>query len=113
MAERQFKYRWDRTWAEVPEDYLAFDGEMKIGRVHRMNSISAGGWYWAMNAAIEWSGSVAGTAETRDEACREVERQYDAMVARIAAVEGNGLETRPAGERRGASWLMTTRASNA
>src|SRR4029079_6795482 len=76
MAERQFKYRWDRTWAEVPEDYLAFDGEMKIGRVHRMNSISAGGWYWAMNAAIEWSGSVAGTAETRDEACREVERQY-------------------------------------
>src|SRR4051794_36086178 len=35
MAERQFKYRRDRTWAEGPEDYLAFDGEVKIGRVHR------------------------------------------------------------------------------
>jgi len=90
MAERQFKYRWDRTWAEVPEDYLAFDGEMKIGRVHRMNSISAGGWYWAMNAALEWSGSSAGAVETRDDACREVEREYDALVARIAAAKAQG-----------------------
>ena len=49
--ERQFKYRWDRTWADVPEEYLAFDGDVKIGCVHRLNSISAGGWYWAMNAA--------------------------------------------------------------
>lgn len=34
MAERQrqFNYRWDRTWTDVPEDYIAFYGEVKIGR---------------------------------------------------------------------------------
>src|SRR3954465_2126148 len=90
MAERQFKYRWTRTWGDVPEDYTAFNGAAKIGCVHRLNSVSAGGWYWAMNAAIEWSGSCAGTAETREGASREVERQYDSMVARIATAKDNG-----------------------
>ncbi len=74
----------------MPEDYTAFDSEVKIGRVHRLNSTSAGRWYWAMNAAVEWSGSVAGTVESRDEACHEVERQYEAMVARIAAAKARG-----------------------
>ena len=85
MAERNS--RWTRTWADVPEDYIAFDESVKIGRVHRMNSISSGEWYWVMNARREWSGSCAGTVETRHEACHEVERQYDAMVARIAAAK--------------------------
>ena len=88
--QRQFKYRWARTWADVPEDYTAFDGAVKIGCVHRLNSVSGGGWYWAMNAAVEWSGSVAGSAETRDDTCHEVERQYDAMVTRIAAAKAQG-----------------------
>src|SRR4051812_3387320 len=88
VKQRKFKYRWQRTWADVPEDYTAFDEAVKIGCVHRLNSISAGGWYWAMNAVLEWSGSLAGTTETRD----EVERQYDAMVARIAAAKARGLE---------------------
>ncbi len=90
MVERKFIYRWGRTWGDVPEDYVAFDGEVKIGCVHRVNSVSVGGWYWAINAALEWSGSVAGTVETRDEACHEVERQYDAMVARIARAKERG-----------------------
>ena len=33
---------------------------------------------------------VAGTIESRDEACKEVEREYDAMVARIAAAKAKG-----------------------
>src|SRR4051812_28513236 len=92
MVKRKFKYRWARTWADVPEDYLAFDGEVKIGRVHRLNSLSEGGWYWAMNAALEWSGSSAGTVETRDAACHAVEAAYDALVARIAAAKAKGVE---------------------
>ena len=48
------------------------------------------GWDGAMNAAVEWSGSSAGTAETRDVACHEVERQYDAKMAGIAAAKAPG-----------------------
>src|SRR4051812_30622659 len=70
--ERQFKYRWTRTWDDTPEHYTAWDGERSIGIVHRFNSISAGGWYWACNAHLEWLGSNAGTTETKAEACREV-----------------------------------------
>ena len=29
MAERNS--RWTRTWADVPEDYIAFDESVKIG----------------------------------------------------------------------------------
>jgi hypothetical protein len=60
---------------------------VKIGRVHRLNSTSSGNWYWVMNAALEWSGSSAGAVETRDGACYEVEGEYSAMVARIAAAK--------------------------
>src|SRR4051794_41005194 len=88
--ERQFKYRWTRTWDDTPEHYTAWDGERSIGIVHRLNSISAGGWYWACNAHLEWLGSDAGTTETKAEACREVEAAYDALVARIAAAKARG-----------------------
>ncbi len=72
--ERKFRYRWERTWGDVPEDFIAFHGEVKIGPSHRLNSISTGGRHWALNAALEWSGSLASTTETREEACHEVER---------------------------------------
>ena len=45
--------RWVGTWADVPEDYLAFDGSVKIPRVHRLNSICSGSWYWSMAAVLE------------------------------------------------------------
>jgi len=88
--ERQFKYRWDRTWADVPEEYLAFDGDVKIGCVHRLNSISAGGWYWAMNAAPNGLARSAAQSKAATKPCKEVEREYDAMVARIAAAKAKG-----------------------
>ena len=67
-----------RTWE---------DGAIQIGRVYKLTTISRGGWWWGCNAHLEWFGSSAGIAESRDEACHAVEAAYDALVARIAAAK--------------------------
>ncbi len=73
MADRQFTYRWTRSAKTRRMTNTAFD-------VHPLNSISRGGWYGAMTHP-EWFGSAAGTAEPRDQACHEVERQYEGRIA--------------------------------
>ena len=53
METQRFRYTWSRTWADKPEDFVAFDGENSIGRVYRINSISAGGWFWTCNGTYK------------------------------------------------------------
>lgn len=92
MAERQrqIKYDWRRTWGDVPEDYLAYDGEWKIGRVHRVISVSSGGWHWTCNARLEWLGSEAG--KCRDQGGGLPCRRSRLRCAASAHCGGQGLE---------------------
>ena len=82
MAERRFRYRWDRTWPDKSEDFIANDGDISIGRVYRITSISTGGWFWTCNGRIgKYHGSNSGHVLTRDEACEAVEQAWDEMKA--------------------------------
>ena len=81
MAERRFKFTWSRTWPDREQDYVAADGERRIGRVYRLAGV-AERWKWNMTASIgNRLGSTGGIAGTRDEACDAVERQYEVMKA--------------------------------
>lgn len=40
---RRFRYIWSRTWDDKAEDYACTDGDVKVGRVYRVNSIAEGG----------------------------------------------------------------------
>ena len=84
MPQRRFRYTWSRTWDDKPEDYACTDGEVKVGRVYRINSISTGGWFWTMNGRVgNRSGSSHGQVQSRDEACDAVESAYDELKARV------------------------------
>ena len=90
MAERKFKYRWTRTW------------DRRAGGLHRLRwcgedrprpsaeQPQRGRLVLGDECGSRMVRLGAGTVETRDEACHEVERQYDAMVARIAAAKARG-----------------------
>ena len=81
MTERRFKFTWSRTWPEREQDYVAADGECRIGRVYKLAGV-AERWKWNMTASIgNRLGSTAGIAGTRDEACDAVERHYEVMKA--------------------------------
>ena len=97
--EKKFLFEWRRTWGdEKPFDYSAKDGNVNIGRVYKVN----GGpehdqWHWAMHAFLPLpaegpkkgaiQGSDDGTADTRDEACRQVEESYLRMRHRAAKIQ--------------------------
>ena len=51
MAERRFKFTWSRTWPDREQDYVAADGERRIGRVYRLAGF-AERWKWNMTASI-------------------------------------------------------------
>jgi hypothetical protein len=69
MTDRRFLYEWSRTWDDKAEDYVCADGEVKVGRVYRINSIAEGGWFWVCYAFIgNCSGASFGQVSTRDEA---------------------------------------------
>ena len=79
MIERRFKFAWSPTWPDREQDFVAADGESRIGRVYRLAGV-AERWKWTMTAAFRNRlGSTDGIAGTRDEACDAVERQYEAM----------------------------------
>ena len=81
MAERRFKFTWSRTWPDREQDYVAADGERRIGRVYRLAGV-AERWKWNMTASIgNRLGSTGGIEGTRDEACDAVELQYEVMKA--------------------------------
>ena len=83
MTERRFKFAWSRTWPDRPQDFVAADGENRIGRVYRITGM-AERWHWSMSASIgNRVGSTAGIEATRGAACDAVERQYEAMKAAI------------------------------
>ena len=68
-STRRFRYAWCRTWDDKAEDYVAHDGVTSIGRVYRINSISAGGWFWTCNGTLgNMHGSYSGQVADRDEA---------------------------------------------
>ncbi len=97
--EKKFLFEWRRTWrGEKPFDYSAKDGNVSIGRIYKVN----GGpehdrWHWAIHAFLPLTaegpkmgaiqGSEDGTADTRDEACRQVEESYLRMRHRAAKVQ--------------------------
>ena len=84
MIERRFKFAWSHTWPDRPQDFIAADGELRIGRVYRLPGVEEL-WKWNMNASIgNRIGSTAGNADTRDEACDAVEREYEVMKAAIS-----------------------------
>ncbi len=82
---RRFRYAWSRTFDDQREDYAARDGDVKIGRVYRINSISTGGWFWTMNGTYaNRSGSTSGQVADRDDACDAVEQAWDTMKAAVS-----------------------------
>ncbi len=83
MTERRFKFAWSRTWPDRLQDFSAADGELQVGRVYRIAGVDER-WKWTMTAAIgNRLDSTAGIEITRDEACDEVESEYEAMKAAI------------------------------
>ncbi len=52
MAQRRFKYEWSRTWQDQPYDFIAVDGDIRIGRVHRIPGEER--WTWSLNV---WLGN--------------------------------------------------------
>src|SRR5262245_34511622 len=57
MAGRRFKFAWSRTWPDRPQDFVAHDGDLSIGRVYRIAGV-AERWKWSMTA---WLGNRAGS----------------------------------------------------
>ena len=83
MIERRFRFTWSRTWPDREQDFVATDGERQIGRVYRIAGVDER-WKGGLAAATgNRLGSTSGIADTRDEACDAVERQYAAMKAAI------------------------------
>ncbi len=84
MEERRFRYDWSRTWEDKPEDYVCNDGEVKVGRVYRINSNTGGGCFWTMYAMVgNRSGANSGQVSTRNQACDAVEQAYDELKVRL------------------------------
>ena len=83
MTAHRFKFAWSRTSPDRPYDFVAADGDLRVGRVYKLAGVDEC-WKWAMNA---WIGNRLGTASgivgSRDEACEAVEREYEAMKAAI------------------------------
>ena len=83
MIKRRFKFTWSRTWPDREQDFVAADGELKIGRVERIAGVDER-WKGTMTAASgNRLGSTARIAIKRDEACDAVESEYEAMKAAI------------------------------
>ena len=36
MRQRRFRYDWSGTWDDRPYDFIARDGDLRIGRVFRI-----------------------------------------------------------------------------
>ena len=81
-AQSRFRFAWSRTQQDQPYDFVADDGDLRIGRVYRIAG-AAERWKWNMFALGTRLGSTAGTEATRDAACDMVERAYGAMKAAI------------------------------
>ena len=67
-----------KNWDYKPEDYVAYDGDVSIGRIYKITSIQSGGWFWTMNGTYRnRNGSYSGHVADRDAACDRVERAWD------------------------------------
>ena len=56
VTGRRFKFTWSRTWPDREQDYVAADGERRIGRVYRLAGVDDR-WKWGMTASSA-TGSV-------------------------------------------------------
>ena len=84
MPQRRFRYTWFRTWDDKPEDYACTDGEVKVGRVYRINSISTGGWFWTMNGRVgNLSGASHGRCNPAMKPAMRWKAHYDELKARV------------------------------
>ncbi|MCZ4501018.1 MAG: hypothetical protein JWQ74_3573 [Marmoricola sp.] len=82
--ERQLKYRWERTWPDIRDDYTCFFADVNIGRVQYHTSGPVRFWKWFM-AVDDLSMQIApmtGTHDDKIEACRQLEAAFDAAVAK-------------------------------
>ena len=67
---------------------MARDGEISIGRVYRISSISTGGWFWTCNGRFgDRNGADSGQVMTLDEACRLVEAAWDRMKTTVRPLQ--------------------------
>ena len=75
MPESKFAYTWSRTWRIARTTSSRRDGDLRIGRVFRIEGGPGDGrWKWAMTASRgNLLGSVSGVADSRDDACQMVE----------------------------------------
>lgn len=86
MSERRLKYRWRRSWEDVPDDYVAMDGNISFGRVHLHQTGPNRFWTWYL-----WDQSPEGLIEPETgadpdkmAACQQLEAAYDAARGRAA-----------------------------
>ncbi|HEV2557212.1 MAG TPA: hypothetical protein VGU45_01165 [Microvirga sp.] len=82
---------WMRTadtgpeWVGVENDFVAYDGETQIGRVHNHAAgADAGLWLWSMTLVLPGPPFVyrSGREEKRGDAARRVVEAYERMMAR-------------------------------
>lgn len=82
MTERQLKYQWRRTWPDRSHDFVCeVDGEI-VGRVQLHTSGPLRAWTWSMS--IDRVGFIAtenGSEDDKMEACRRLEKAFDAAIA--------------------------------
>jgi hypothetical protein len=88
--EIQLKYRWQRTWGEIEDDFVGMDGEEIIGRFYKYRAAEGMRWYWHM----QWGGDrrervqLSGLCEQPRQAALEIEANYD----RLRGLLGNALK---------------------
>ena len=91
------KYRWARTWPDdrdwqgkAVEDYVAFDGELNIGRIYLdQQTLRKSQWRWAGGYPVGYRTVImpnSGWLPTSALAAQQVEEYWDRMLERIARV---------------------------
>lgn len=90
MPEKvQLKYKWRKTWAEHPNDYVGFDPDSldrngapeTIGRFYLSHMPEGLGWRWFFQwRAGEYQDALpSGIASTEREAAHAIEAAYERL----------------------------------
>lgn len=88
----RLKYRWRKTWDDVPDDYVGIDPSrtdrfgklLRFGRFRLGHIPSGTGWLWYLQwSPDDYEGVLqSGVASTAREAAKSIEDAYESLNSR-------------------------------